>query len=215
MGKAWGYNTALCSPQRSRCSRSLVVLSLPGSSTVLTQLYHFPVAFSIKVRGVEPPSAPKGYLKNWAQLCSRDSVGICEEIPSTSSATVLNILPFFSSPPTPLHAHKPQPSLLTQPLSLFFSLFIAFPFFPGCNQEKIWDQRLPICSGEWHSVVWVSTLLFPGTSLKPLIQMEALCSPPGLLSNVSVTDISQADPLPGSLFVCRPHKVSQCFETAQ
>lgn len=162
--------------------------------------------------------APEEYLKNCARLSPRrDSVGTREEIPLTSSATVLNILPFFSRLSTLFHTyntppppHLPPP-LLIQPWLLcyvfflfvfFVSLFFLFFFPPGSNEEKIWEQGLPICAGEWRSSVWVSTLLFPGTSRKPLIHKESLRSPSGLRTDVSVTDVSQADPLLGHcLFV--------------
>lgn len=155
--------------------------------------------------------APEEYLKNCARLSPRrDSVGTREEIPLTSSATVLNILPFFSRLSTLFHTyntppprHLPPPLLIQPRLLCYVFVSLFFPFFsPGSNEEKIWEQGLPICAGEWRSSVWVSTLLFPGTSRKPLIHKESLRSPSGLRTNVSVTDVSQADPLLGHyLFV--------------
>lgn len=161
--------------------------------------------------------APEEYLKNCARLSPRrDSVGTREEIPLTSSATVLNILPFFSRLSTLFHTYNTPPPLTSRLLSssnpdcsvmfCFFCFFCItfFPLFfpPGSNEEKIWEQGLPICAGEWRSSVWVSTLLFPGTSRKPLIHKESFRSPSGLRTDVSVTDVSQADPLLGHyLFV--------------
>lgn len=111
--------------QRSRCSHTLVAWAAWLQHSFSTAL---PFTSGLKREERSHSRAPEEYLKNCAQLCPRDTVGTQEEIPLTSSATVLNILPFFSNLPTPPHAHKPPPPLLTQPLSLFCSLFF-YPFF--------------------------------------------------------------------------------------
>lgn len=183
MGKAWGYNTALCSSSAPDATIALR-LGQPGSSTVLAQLFHFPEACSIKVRRTELLQSSRGIPEElWlhaAQRHCRNSGGntsdflcYCSQHPT-----------FLLKPPhhtTHIHTHRSPPLL-----AVLLTVFVSF-FFPGCNQETIWEQRLPLRAGEWRSVVWVSTLLFPGTSLKPLVHLEALCSPPGLHCNVSVT----------------------------
>lgn len=205
--RSWERHEAItqrCVPLSGPDAPIALRLGQPGSSTVLTQLSRLPAAFSIKVRGVEPPERSQGTPE---ELCST----LCQRHCRNSWGNTSDFLCYCSQHPTFLlqrshpttHTQTPASSPHPTPLAILLTVFL-FPFFfllPGSNQEKIRDQRLPISSGEWHSVVWVSTLLLPGT-LKPLIHMEALCSPPGLRCNVSVTDISQADPLPGHcLFV--------------
>lgn len=154
MGKAWVYNAVQCFPLSHLDAHTCVQLGQPGSAT---QLFHLPAAFSTEVSGVE--GSQWTYLKNSAHFFPWDTVGILEEIPLTSSGTVLNILPFFSNLPT-LHGNPCLLSLNQPCCFILFSFCIPFLFFSGGNQEKIWEQGLPVSAGEWHSVVWVSTLLF-------------------------------------------------------
>lgn len=98
----------------------------PDFSTVVIQPSHFPAASSIKVRGTQPLWAPWGIPGGpYLTLALRDGVGTQKEIPLTSSATVLNILPLFSKPPHPSsHFAAPPPlppPLLTQPLLAVFA----------------------------------------------------------------------------------------------
>lgn len=83
-------------------------------------------------------------------------------------------------------------SLIVYVQSFFPPFFLLLLFFPGSNQEKLWEQRLPISAGEWRSAVWVSTLPFPGSAFTSLIQKESLSSK---LADPSAAGVSQAEPL--------------------
>lgn len=184
----------LSSAQRSRCSHSLAF----SAAWLLHRFNTVPllwVALNFKVRGAEPLRSPSRHTwRTELNSVPKTPYELCRKY--LRLPLLLFSTSYLSSPPHHPHAH---PCLLCSPnpSRCFCSLCLCPLFFPGSNQEKIWEQRLPISVGEWHSVVWVSILLFPGTSLKPVIHMEALCSPPGLHSKVSVTDISQTDPLLG------------------
>lgn len=89
-------------------------------------------------------------------------------------------------------ACTPQPPLITR-LEFAINCFLHSPFFfTGSDQENVWERRLPIGAGEWHSAVRVSTPPVSGTPLQPATRAE-VCFPQGLDFCVSVADISQTD----------------------
>lgn len=132
--------------------------------------------------------------------------GLCLILPRTpwaeSGGNTSDFLCYCSQHPTfLLQLHRPRFQLVSSSdlllLSLFmcnpfFPLFLLLLFFPGSNQEKLWEQRLPISAGEWRSAVWVSTLPFPGSAFTSLIQKESLSSK---LADPSAAGVSQAEPL--------------------
>lgn len=132
-------------------------LRLPGSGTVLAQLYHLPETFSINERPFNDHWKSQGIpdeqflnlVPETLQDLRRKYLWLPLQLFSTS---------YLSFPSSPPHTHK-----CTRPLSStsrscnFCSLFLFH--FPGSNQEKIWEHRLPIRAREWHAAVWVSTSL--------------------------------------------------------
>lgn len=102
---------------------------------------------------------------------------------------------YLSSPGFPPCMQTTASSHHTAPAIICYKLFFAFPFFfffTGSDQENVWERRLPIGAGEWHSAVRVSTPPVLGTPLQPATR-AVVCFPRGLDFCVSVADISQTD----------------------
>lgn len=141
------------------------------------------------------------YMKTFAQLCPRDTVG--------TGGNTFDFRWYCSPHPTFLlrashPACKPQPPLITRPrLQFAINCFLHSPFFfTDSDQENVWERRLPIGAGEWHPAVRVSTPPVSGTPLQSATR-AVVCFPRGLDFCVSVADISQTD-----LRLGRPRKVA-------
>lgn len=123
MGKAWGYNTALCS---SSAPDAPIALRL---GLVLAQLSCLPVAFSVKGRRTEPLESAQGIPE---ELCSTLSQRHCRN----SGGNTSDFLSYCSQHPTfllqPPHPTLtyPCPPLLSSPNpSRYFAHCFCIPFF--------------------------------------------------------------------------------------
>lgn len=151
--RSWERHEAItqcCVPPALPDATIALRLGQPGCSTVLAQLFHFPKACSINVKRTELLQSSRGIPE---ELCLHAAQRHCRN----SGGNTSDFLCYCSQHPTfllkpPHHTHT-HTHTEAHPFLLFCSLFLYPFFFPGCNQETIWEQRLPIRAGEWRSVV--------------------------------------------------------------